>query len=153
MPDWAVAIIGPICLLLGIAISEFRQWRQERNKYKFVTFEKRLTVHQEAYNLASEIGWMFFEQLTGQGMPTSDDLTSKSSKMRTWWRGNCLWLDKASRKAFLDLVNHAEVYAESYDPDDAAKCLEFAKIATKKIAGGIGEQHLPDIKPIGKSKK
>lgn len=153
MPDWAVAIIGPICLLLGIGISEFRQWRQERNKYRFVTFEKRLTVHQEAYNLASEIGAMFFEQLTGQGMPTSENLTFTISKTRAWWRGNCLWLDKASRKAFLDLVNHTEVYAESYDPDDAEKCLAFAGIATKKIASGIGEQHLPDIEPIGKSKK
>ena len=115
--------------------------------------QKRLTVHQEAYNLASEIGEMFFEQLTGQWTATSENLALTVSKTRAWWRGNCLWLDKASRKAFLHLVNRTAIYAESCDPGDAEKGLKLARIAIKSIASGIGEEHLPGIEPIGKSEK
>lgn len=59
MSDWVLATIDPVCLLLGIGVSGLRQWRQERDRYKFMTFEKRLTVHQEAYKLTSNIGQLF----------------------------------------------------------------------------------------------
>lgn len=151
MSDWLSIVIGPISFLLGIAVSEFRQWRQERDKYKSMTFEKRLEVHQEAYRISSEVGRLFFDILTGE-MPTEGDLRSKVMEMREWWRSNCLLLDKVSRKAFLGLTNAVETYAESYDPEDASKCLELAKEANKTITEGIGEQYLPDTQHKNKAR-
>lgn len=151
MPDWVLATIGPVCLLLGFGVSELRQWRQERDRYKFMTFEKRLTVHQEAYKLTSDIGQLFFDLLTGEGMPSGGELGPDVADMRKWWRGNCLWLDKASRKIFLDFINSVERYAESYDSEDAQKCFDLVETTTKTIVRGIGEQYLPDVHP--KSKK
>lgn len=84
-------------------------------------------------------------------MPREGELGSDVADMRKWWRGNCLWLDKASRKILLDFINSVERYAENYDSRDAQKCFDFVKTTTKTIVKGIGEQYLPDVQP--KSKK
>ena len=68
--------------------------------------------------------------------------------MSTWWRANCLYLDRASRKSFLDLISSLRVYAESYDHKEAQTCLDLAQRAGKKIVEGIGEEYLPEMEFI-----
>ena len=45
MPEWIVALIS---VVLGAGISEFRHWRENKEQFRVMTFEKRIQTHQEA---------------------------------------------------------------------------------------------------------
>lgn len=48
MSDWVAPVIGLIGVILGVSISEYRYWRESKERYRIITFEKRLETHQEA---------------------------------------------------------------------------------------------------------
>ena len=146
MAAWVAGITGLIGVVLGIIATGFWQRNEQRQKFRVMAFVKRLTVHQEAFKFASDLGQIFFDAGTGQGQPDKEDLSSEIMKLKEWWRGNCLWLDIDSRKAILNLINSSETYIESDDEEDCEKCFKLTNEAIKCISEGIGEKYLPDVK-------
>ena len=146
--DWAIALIGLLGVILGVATSAFWQWTEREERYRVMMFEKRLAVHQEAFTLTSQIRTKLLLAVSEKNMPSQDEVYSDFEEMREWWKANCLYLDSTSRKAFLDLFVSVRIYAVSYNPEDAKKCLELTKTTVQKIIQGIGEQYLPEIELI-----
>jgi hypothetical protein len=147
MADLISIVVGPVSLLLGIAVSEFRQWRQEKEKYKTLTFEKRLTAHQEAFKLTNELREDFTFIFTGEGTPTDEVFYKDIGQLKIWWKGNCLWLDPASRKILFDLGNEAQSFVESHDQKDAETSIDVAYRAEKILTEGIGQEYFRDTHP------
>lgn len=58
MPNWAVVLIGVSSLILGVAITEIGRWLERRERYKVLSFEKRLEAHQQALTWCLKIGWL-----------------------------------------------------------------------------------------------
>ena len=54
MAEWWVPLVGLFGVLVGVGITEFRLWAERKDRYRIMTFEKRLQVHQEAYRLCME---------------------------------------------------------------------------------------------------
>lgn len=49
MADWVAPVMGLAGVALGAGIAEFRHWRESRERYQAMSFERRLEAHQEAY--------------------------------------------------------------------------------------------------------
>ncbi len=48
MPEWGIALIGVGGLIAGAIISEIRHWLDRKQRFRVMTFEKRLETHQAA---------------------------------------------------------------------------------------------------------
>ena len=149
MKNLVPAILGLLGVILGITASALWQWTEHEERYREMMFEKRLSVHQEAFVLTSEIAEKCNLVVIGKRMPSQDELNSDLREMSTWWRANCLYLDRASRKSFINLISGVRIYAQSYDHKEAEKCLDLAQITGRKIVEGIGEEYLPEMELIG----
>lgn len=143
MSNLAVALVGLLGVILGVGVAAFWQWMDRKERYRVMTFEKRLATHQEAFSLCHDLGDALFRQ-------NRDDLGSVAVDMKKWWRSHCLFLDRASRENFLRLTNTAYSLAEEGNLDAEDKCWELLKKADRLMVEGIGAQYLPDIEPKGR---
>jgi hypothetical protein len=64
-----------VSVLIGAAIPIFMQWRDNKEKYQQMVFEKRLQVHQEAYALCDKIRERIVLIVT-PGYPGSDECSA-----------------------------------------------------------------------------
>lgn len=155
-----VAIVGFAGVLFGSAISIFIHWREGKDKYQQMAFEKRLQVHQEAYAWCERL----FEYITPFDENAPKDKIDVTHKFDDWFYSNCLYLDKNSvfELQYLNLrvLEFFEKYGEynmatSDDRQRAAfRNLEEALGDTKDaIARGIGVKYIPDIKRSNSNKK
>lgn len=47
MPEWGIALIGVAGIIVGVIITEVRNWLDRKQRFQIMTFEKRLSIHQE----------------------------------------------------------------------------------------------------------
>jgi len=89
------AFIGFLGAILGAGIVTFTHWiisKKDRiNQLRLAALEKRLSVHQEAYTLWTELFW---------NLHNEKDLPNIVMKCQDWWYKNCLYLDPKSRESF-----------------------------------------------------
>lgn len=66
--DWFPAVMTLIGVLVGVGIQELRIWRERKDKYKDMVFEKRLDAHQEGhYRIAKLVMAMMPNQIMKGG--------------------------------------------------------------------------------------
>ncbi|MBI2860645.1 MAG: hypothetical protein HYX91_03965 [Chloroflexi bacterium] len=134
MPEWIIALIS---VVLGAGISEFRHWRENRERFRVMTFEKRLHTHQEAL---SQIYRIWHD--TYDNKLNFDDKNVSIKKAIMWWEDNQLLLDYASRRQMQDLFSAAYHHLDGTDKPSV-----FDKTWRKTretIYKGIGSKHLLD---------
>jgi len=153
------SLIGLFGVLLGAGIAEFRHWMERKDRYKVMTFEKRLQVHQEAYRLCMEMAMLLVD-----GLEAGKRSLELGDEAKEWLNRNCLYLDKRSHRAIISAFFAASNYfsdiakqrqkvnqaleakqrqvvyvnlAHNEAQSEMKKCLKF-------IAEGVGAEYLPE---------
>lgn len=155
MNGWIGAIIGFIGVILGIVIVEVRLWRERKERYQVVTFEKRLEVHQQAFSwcvkMATHLGQSYGEISSDEANLHSITLNELYEEATDWYGNNCLYLDEASRKSIFDAIGLLLDRAEQL-MNNTRETSQFVQQARKTvgktmryIANGLGVKYLPDI--------
>ena len=135
--DWLNGVFALGGVALAIAVEELRRWRERRERFRDMTFEKRLQAHQEAYYWVIRLGKPY---------ESGDwsDMKSVADKAAEWFSQHCLYLDTHSHNAFSSLLSILYDYIESPQNKDMAQAALEAHIETiKAIVKGIGLQYLP----------
>ncbi len=136
MPQWIIALLSAI---IGAGISEFRHWREVKEQYRVMTFEKRLHIHQAALSQIYRI-WhdMYNNNLS------FDDKNGSIKKAIKWWEDNQLLLDYASRRQMQDLFSAAYYHLDGSDKPSVFP--QTWRKTREVIYKGIGSKHLPDTR-------
>ena len=142
MQSIQVALIGLIGILLGIAATSFFKWIDRKERFKVMTFEKRLDVHQCAF---------YWNQIIYQVLISKDADILKEivSEAQEWWNTNCLLLDENSRNSMISVFNSTNRYARGIEHPDLAtgseRVWDDLDKNYKDIIEGIGVEHLNRI--------
>ena len=145
MSEWGIALIGVAGLVMGVIITESRHWLDRKQRYRIMTFEKRLEAHQTAFYWCQQLN-----QILNNGEPSK--IHSTAVEAREWWKGNCLFLDNNSRTKMHGLFNLVHSYAnEKQRPVQQAVNLGDAvwnrlDESFKAIMEGIGTEYLSDVR-------
>ncbi len=149
MTEWWVPLVGLFGVFAGVGITEFRLWMERKDRYKIMTFEKRLQVHQEAYRLCMDKA-MLLNELHAKGLQASEKFLKSHNEAKEWLNHNCLYLDTRSWRAAINAFFAASIYgrdiAEQRQTVD--KAYEYARSEFTKclssIAKGVGAKYLPE---------
>jgi len=140
----AAALIGFLGVILGVGIQEFRRWRENKEIYHRMVFQKRLEVHQKAVELCHNL-YTALNIDPAQTRKVANDL-------KDWWVTNCLYLDPNSRKAILSLIGYARLYAyakERGEPtNEAEKVWKQCEKTIEILVQGVGVKYLPDLRDL-----
>ncbi len=155
MSDWIAPIIGFIGVIIGVAIVEIRLWRERKEKYQVITFEKRLEVHQQAFawcmKIANLLGQSYGEISRDEASMFAITLDKLYNEANDWWGNNCLYLDDDSRYGMFTAIGLPLDRAEQLVNNirETNEFVQQARDTVKKtirhITKGIGSEHLPDI--------
>lgn len=141
MPEWLNPVIGIIGVIIGVGITEIRQWIERKEKYQALIFEKRLKVHQEA------LAYCYLAYHSINSDKEKQEKDNKISEMEKWWENNCLLLDEKSRRKMLDLIGEARSYIHGFEKSQT-RYLQTFRETLKTIAEGIGTKHLIELKDL-----
>ena len=134
------ALVGLLGVVFGIAITVLLHWLDKEARYRDITFEKRLSAHQEAYYQNQTM----YEALNSND---KDEIHNKADDMKEWWKKNSLYLDNRSSQSMLALFSASLQYSlPPSNPQGAEKIWNLLEINLKDIINGIGAKHLPRIK-------
>lgn len=134
--DWLTGLFTLLGIALGAGISEYRHWREGRERFRVMTFEKRLAAHQKAY-----YWWNNLNRVLNFG--DAEQIRKIANKAREWWNGNCLFLDTNSRRDMVELINYSFMYASDSKTAQEHIWEQVMKTA-KSIVSGIGFEYLPE---------
>jgi len=134
------ALIGLLGVLFGIVVTIVLRWLDRSDRFRDLTFEKRLAAHQEAYCLNQNL----YEALNSGN---KDEIRGKANAIKEWWKKNSLYLDDNSTQSMLALFSSALQYCIHPDhPGGLQPTWELLDANLKDISRGIGSKHLPRIK-------
>lgn len=146
MQSLQVAVIGLIGILLGIAATSFFKWIDRKERFKVMTFEKRLAVHQRAHYWNQRI----YHELS---LRDANMLRETVSEAQEWWNDNCLLLDDKSRKSMISVFNSTNRYAGGLEHPELTTGTERVWDALytnlEDIIRGIGVEHLSRVNNDG----
>ena len=98
-----------LLVLAGGAIPTFNSWLKRRDdrkklelerkdKYKLVAIDKRLEAQQKAFICWTQLILIIHEK----ELEKKDKVIQEA---HTFWNGNCLYLEKATRKGLLEIIS------------------------------------------------
>jgi len=160
MPAWLTPVIGIIGVIIGVGITEIRQWMERKEKYQTLIFERRLKVHQEAYSLCYRlelnIHLLQKNEMLQKTKKQYDKCVDDAKRINDWWLDNCLYLDKKSQEMILNTLFYSTKQIDSIMEDKKDEVLEKFmeeqfKVTLDSIAKGVGVKYLPEIKEQLKS--
>jgi hypothetical protein len=149
MTDWGIALIGVGGIIVGAIITEVRYWLDRKQRFRVMTFEKRLQVHQDAYRLCMEQA-LLMDELRRKGLEVSERFLKSHDETREWLNRNCLYLDKRSHKAIIEAFFATSIYgrdfAEKRETINQAYDYAHSKLedCLKFTTEGIGAEYLPE---------
>jgi len=146
MPEWVTPIIGLVGVFIGVGITEFRLWRESEERYRIITFEKRLVIHQEALSNCYRVYHHIFSRKTQEKKNTA------INEMENWWENNCLLLDEKSRRKTLDFIGDARDYANKIT-ESQSEFMRTNREALNAISQGIGIKHLKENPTLDREEK
>jgi hypothetical protein len=136
MQEWIAPVVGLVGVLFGTGIAEFRNWRERKDRYRAMTFEKRLQTHQEALSLCYTLN---------HTLNTGRDFEKRHwvGHAESWWQSHCLFLDEASRRKMHTLIVEAQDYVYG-QAESRTKVFALITETRNAITQGIGIEHLPE---------
>lgn len=146
MQNLQVAVIGLIGILLGIAAASFFKWIDRKERFKVMTFEKRLAVHQRAHYWNQRI----YHELSSRD---ANKLRETVREAQEWWNDNCLLLDDESCKSMISVFNSTNRYAGGLEHPNLAtgteRVWDTLDTNLEDIIRGIGAEHLGRVNNDG----
>lgn len=153
--DWFPAVMTLVGVLVGLGVQEFRIWRERKDKYKDMVFEKRLDTHQGAYYQCMRILNLIMPHIL-----MSDEGASVAVKEAwnayEWLDKNRLFLDDDSSFKMNCFFQYACETAYKYTDEEGRKNIdveeetrrlfEIVVDVTASIRKGIGVEYLPEPK-------
>jgi len=138
------AWIGILGALGGVAIAElfnwFRQTRSQEESYRLKLYDKRLAVHQQAFEWIHKLNVDLNHAKPGQfEAAETKHLIDTTRAARDWWNGNALYLDPLSRSEIVYFFNLCFSYAQ--DRPNTPVWQQMNK-ALEAITRGIGMKHI-----------
>jgi len=124
---------------------------EHEEKYRIALYDKRLAVHQRAYEWMQRLQLEYANaHLPGLGEDRSIEARKRLQKIfgeaRQWWTANCLYLDLDSRSTFIAFTFQGLVDARksdgSLDADKWKEVFGHWEDTIKAIERGIGEKHI-----------
>lgn len=162
--EWLTGLFTLLGMALGAGITEFRHWRERRERYQVMTFEKRLQAHQQAFSWCMNVHGILKRMTIVQELERVEELGRKfvevTDKATDWWAHNCLYLDDHSKLRFLKMINMTgqqvnEILDKSVKEAQTKKAHASVQISEdvraeiKKtltcLVEGIGAKYLPEI--------
>lgn len=119
------AIFGLIGVVVGsglvIVYSYYRDRREREEKYKVMTFEKRLEAHQEAFNLIRELNKSFPASIEAIDEVKTKIIAEARDKLDKWWALHCFYLDPKSQDRILEVIVRSDELVFDYGlPKDSS---------------------------------
>ena len=158
--DWFPAVMTLIGVLVGVGIQEIRIWRERKDKYKDMVFERRLDAHQGAYYWCMRLYHFLMPQrlMKVEGVEAA---FKEAKEAYEWINRNALYLDEGSLEKMEDFVLYAYETCSKYGDEKEKKNInienELLKLAANmgglsgSIKKGIGAKYLPKTKISGKN--
>ena len=151
--DWATAVITLAGVIAGVGIEEFRFWRERKDKYKDMVFEKRLDAHQGAYYWCTrllDVMWPH-KLMRDEGVRGA---MKEGQGALDWLGKNALYLDEDSRigmDVFIDyMCETAYKYVDEKGrkninvEEETGKLLQNSREVVSRIKRGVGVKYLPE---------
>ena len=144
--EWLSGLFALLGVLLGLGVSEYRRRQERADRYRDMTFEKRLQTHQEAYRLTMTAGDIMNQPNVQE---FAGELLKLTDEAREWLNNNCLYIDRRSYLAFTSAFLSVSTYGRDLveQRQTVNQALEYARSETEKclkcIAEGIGAEYLP----------
>jgi TPR repeat protein len=133
--EWITGLFTLLGAAIGAGISEYRNWRERKNRLRIMTFEKRLEAHQKAYYWCHKLNEVL-------NISNKSEIHRISNEAREWWNNNSLYLDAVSRSKMVGLFNLAHMYADDHESGNYV--WERLWETFKAIVSGIGFEYLPE---------
>jgi len=99
-------VIGLISAAIGVLAGSFWQWKQDNDKYRVMTFEKRLDVYQKLYSIN--------QSLYGK-IGNYTEINSLLTNLKEFWGNNSLYLDANTRRSTIELIGNTTNYKIQLD--------------------------------------
>jgi hypothetical protein len=155
MTDWTTPIIGFIGVIIGIASVEIRLWRERKERYQIMTFERRLEVHQQAFGwclrISDSLGKSYGDLGANVNAMLAVDLDKLYNEANEWYFNHCLYLDDDSRRDMFTAIGLPLERAEQLT-NNVKATNEFIQQARntlretmRYVTKGIGSEYLPEI--------
>ena len=117
MMDWFPAVMTLVGVLVGMGVQEFRIWREKKDKYKDMVFEKRLDAHQGAYYWVTRLlKLMVPPKLMKDG--GAEVAFKETEKANEWLDKNALYLDENSRIKMLNFIIYIHETLRKYEDEE-----------------------------------
>ena len=151
--DWFPAVMTLVGVLVGLGVQEFRIWRERKDKYKDIVFEKRLEAHQDAhYRCKRLLGVMMpYKLMKDAGKKAAIE---EIGKYYEWRNKNALYLDRDSRIKMNMLFKYVLDAVEKYEDGEWLKNINVREETQKlnenivevlySIEKGLGVDYLPE---------
>ena len=142
------AIIGAYAGFLGsqrATRANIRLWLAEQeDKYRELTFERRLQAHQEAFNWIQKLNHILnVASMIEKRTEAQEKISAITREARDWWDNNALYLDEKSRQKMIPAINHSHLYFTNMDQGFPMLAWDKLDEALSAILEGIGTSHLP----------
>jgi L-2-hydroxyglutarate oxidase LhgO len=136
MNEIITALIGFFGVIIGVAIQEFRRWRERREFYHSMIFKERLEKHQRAFDWCHKLN-------VALNSHDATKINKIAKEFREWWNSNCFYLDEKSRKLIIPLINYAYAYARNENGRN--KVWDYLNDTLNSLSEGIGVKYLPEM--------
>lgn len=160
MMDWVTPFLGLLGVVVGAGIQEFRIWREKKDKYMDMVFEKRLDAHQGAYYWCMKL-FSLMSPSTLMGDGGVEAAFKGCVEGSDWLIKNALYLDEDSRvkmnQFFVYVTKTCGKYLDETSrknintKDEAVKLLQHARDVVSSIKRGVGVKYLPEPRILGES--
>jgi hypothetical protein len=111
-------IMGSLLTVVGFWIKWYLRRREQYDRYRTASIEKRLQCHQQAFALTYEI----------QKGATKEKHQNIFNKCHQWWSENTFYLEPQTRKAFQECYWQLLLFNEgNQEPQIIEKRINFSK--------------------------
>jgi hypothetical protein len=139
------ALIAGIAVLAGAFLTQIGnlllEKRRELASYRLNLYDKRLAVHQQAFEWIHKLNVDLNYAKPGQvDADETKQLFTTTRAARDWWNANALYLDPESKSQLVYFFNLCFEWARG--GSKASEVFRQLSVAEKAVLKGIGMKHL-----------
>jgi hypothetical protein len=136
------ALVAGGLTLAGVLLTQLTnlllEKRREEASYRVNLYDKRLAVHQQAYEWLQRLHLAVGDAAPVHTTEKAKQLADLSERAGRWWDASCLYLDPESREQFLRFAYEVGMYSRGQGPP----VLDHWVKAVMAIERGIGMKHI-----------